>query len=468
MADLAAAPVAPAAPAAPGGTGSGSGSPTPPAVSIPSPGEKSPSTGVTDPSSGDKSPSTDSPQNPTKFKFKFDDTDATETEVDFSDIKPEEAAATDAGFKFEQLDAIKESNPDLYKSLKAELSKAKRYGEFGLKSPEEYKTQSDRISNIATGLGRKDGSEGLDAIERTLTDLADAVTGFHSGNKDIIAKTFENNPNAAAIADAVMENWAKTSPEAANAYWAKKAIGIMTEVDPAGMSAAKALTDLYGLVKDNKEAVALLQRAAYSINKINESAQWKPDPNLTVQQKDAEFAARDRALWVKETEIEVAPIVRNSLRKGLSALTSEMKRDLSPEERTEFLESLEKSFYTHASRDQEFGKRLNELEQARDREGIKKLINQAKGKYVTFALKDLYRSRFLNRTAIKQEAANKTEASGGGSASNAASNIVQYTGKMKHGAPDVAYDYDRMRAEDPDMLFNHQFYIRGRKEKFTW
>src|ERR1700675_685393 len=84
---------------------------------------------------GDKGTTPETPQNPTKFKFKFDDADpGSENEVDLSDIKPEgdeTPAAGDEGFKFESLDAIKESHADLYKAIKAEISKAQRYGKYG-------------------------------------------------------------------------------------------------------------------------------------------------------------------------------------------------------------------------------------------------------------------------------------------------------------------------------------------------
>lgn len=449
-----------------GGTttpGAGTGTTTPPVVI---PGSTPDAGGTTPPAEAGG----EVPKNP-KFKFSLDEGE-TPTEIDFTDVVPEDVpvAGEAEAFKFESLDAIKESNPDLYKSLKTELSKAKRYSEYA-KTPETIKAQNDRLSKIEKDVigSRADGKTGLDAIEATLGDLANVVVGIQNGDKDIVAKFFTEGSQMGNTMGEMLTQWAKADGKAHDAYVASKAISVLTTKDAGGVSAADALTSLYNVVKDNPEAVKLLQRAAYSINQLSSQADFKPDPNAAISAREAEVKKQEATIWKTQTDMEVQPLVRTSLRKGLSALTSEMKRDMTGDERTEHMDYLEKAFFKHASQDAEFVRKLNELGGKLDREGIKGLIKQSRGKYVTFALKDLYRAKFANRAAIRAEASSKSEAGGGGSAGGDAKGVtLQYAGKMKHGAPDVAYDYDRMRSENPDMLYDHEFYIQGKREKYRW
>jgi len=438
--------------APPAGTGAGAGSGA--------------GTGAGDSGAGGAGDGKGTPTTPTKLNITFGDGEAAES-FDLS----EEAAVSEPEFKFEQLDAIKESNADLYKAAKAELSKAGRFGKvgekIGVKSPEDFKSHVERIDKLVTTIGRQDGKVGLDALEATIGELANTLVNARKGE---FGNWFEKDPASLAGAAAKLnEQWEKTDAAGYNAHIAQKAWGALAQKDAAGFSAVDALNALYDIpaIKNDPQAQKLLQRAAYTLNQISQQSEYKPDATLSLKAKEEQIAAREAKVWQDQTDLEVTPIIRTAARKGLSSLVSELKRDITPEERAEYLDTLETSFYQHAQKDTNFATKLNELAQKLDREGIKDLVKTSKNKYMTAALKDLYKAKLLDRKAIRDEAAGKGEANGGGTG-GAGKVSLQYSGKMKYGAPDVAYDYARMKAEDPNMLENHEFYIVGKKERMRW
>lgn len=464
MPETAVAPAAPSTPI-PSAPPSGGTPPTPAAPSTPS-----------IPDVGGEGGESAVPTNPTNPKFKFTVEDGeSPIDLDLTDVQPEEGditSPTDA-FKFEQLDAIKESHADLYKAIKAELSKAKRFGEYGYKTPEDAKAQNTRITKMVETIGqRQDGKVGLDAVEATLGDLANAVVKIQNGDPATIAKILEKNPNADSVAQRVYEEWGKTNSQAAEAFFSKRFMDKMNLKDAAGTSAWDSLVQLYDHVKDNPDAVKLLGRAAYTLNEISKAGDFKPDPNAGVATKEAELKAMESQIWARETELDINPIVRTALNKGLSSLTSELKKELSADERTEYRQFLEDRFTAHAQADETFMQKFNDLTAKRDREGLKQLLKASRGKYTTFALKDLFRAKLLNRDAIRKEGSSKTEAGGGGSASSNKPQVLQYTGKMKNLAPAVDFDYQRISAHDNEngthLLEDHMFFIKGKKDMYRW
>ena len=221
------------------------------------------------------------------------------------------------------------------------------------------------------------------------------------------------------------------------------------------------------LTKDNPAAQKLLQRVAHTVNTLSESSQYKPDQTPILQQKEQALARKERELWNQETDQQTTPIIRTAARKALSTLTAELKRELTSDDRATYVDDLEKGILKYASKDEAFMSEMKRLTDKRDRDGIIALIKSSRAKFVNPALKDLYRAKFLDRNGIKNEAASKTEAAGGGGAAAGKASLA-YQGRMKNGAPDVAFDYERMRSENPDMLYDHEFYIVGKKEKYRW
>ena len=389
---------------------------------------------------------------------------ATPETLSLEDVTAPVGDTTDT-FKFSDLDEIKD-NEKLYKPLKAKLSQLERYSK-AFKSPEDLKAHLDRIDKLVKSTGITD-RQGIDAIEHSIGTLAHTLQSVQNGDKEVITRWFNDNPSGmAALIDNSLEALSKSDPNAFSAVHAKVAWNTLSAKDSYGQSAVDALNALYEVVKDKPEAIKLLQRAAHTVNQIASAAQYKPDQSAVLAKQAKNLEQQKAQLWEKETDLAINPIVDRAARTALSAFVSQAKKQLSPEERATYVEELTKTFFDKASKDPGFIRTLQELRKNLDRDGIISLVKANRAKYMNEAMKDLYRSKLLNRQEIRDDAASHSEA-GGGSSSSSSSKAIMYTGKMKNQAPDVAYDYPRMRAEDPNMLYNHEFYIVGQKNKYRW
>lgn len=409
---------------------------------------------------------------PKSFKFSLDENEAP---VEFS-LEDEGASAgdkTDAEFRFDQLDAIKDTHADLYKTLKAELSKGSRFSKLtGFKSPEEAQAHVKRIDKMVSTIGRQDGKVGLDAVESTITELAHVLNKAQSGDVNTIKGWFKDNPQANQLGEAFASQWAEHDSPGYIAHVAKAAMTALSSVDRnTGHSVISALNALYDIpaVKSDPQAQKLLQRVAATMNGIVENSEYQPDQAPLLKAKEQTINQREQKLWLNETDLEAKPLVTNAARKIVSDLTSQLKKTLTGDERTEYNKFVEDAFYKYVNSDQDFQDKLQKLIKERDRSGVTDLIKKERAKYMGKAGQDLYRQKLLNRKGVRDEAANKQEAGGGTTGNAAAGKVVKYTGKInsRTQAPAVDFDYARMSQEGVEYIDGF-FFIKGRPEKFSW
>lgn len=430
------------------------------AASQPSTSGTGASAGGTQPSTGASGTGSGASAAPKSFKISYEDGD---TPVEFSvDDTPASGAAPE-GFKFESLDAIKDTHADLHKALKAELSKGTRYGK-SFKSPEEAASIANRIGQLAERIG--DGKGGLDAIESALGRQAALIEAAQNGDKATVESWFKSNPEGMGeFVTHALENLSKTDEKLASSIEGRAFVKALTQKDIYGQSALDALNALYSQVADKPEAKKLLDRVAATVNQVNQAAGYKPDNTARVQ---ASLAKREAALFNKQVDLAADEVVRPAAGRALSALTAEMK-GLSSEERSEMREFLTQEFYRQLAKDNGIKAKYNELIKNKDQDGIVSLLKANRSKIMNEAAKTLYRQKLMNRQAIKEEGANKGEPGAGGVAAAAGGKVTtHWTGKVHpERGPIANFDFERMNAEGIQAL-DRLFYIKGDKRLFSW
>ena len=404
---------------------------------------------------------------PTKISFALDE-GGENTEFQLDEGTPDTPESR--GFKFDQLDPLREGeHAELYKTLKAELSAKTRYAKH-FKSPEELSCHMERLDRITSFIGtRADGKTGLDAVESTVQELGSVLGKLQSGDPGIVEKWFKDNPSGMAeFTQHAISHLQKTDPKLYDALTSKAAGDFLMQKDASGQSAVDALNALYATVPvDNPQMKALLERVAHSVNELYGKAAYKPDQTNIITRQKTEVAAREQRVWNQETDLQAGDILRPAAGKALSALLTQLKRDATPEERSEFRNALIADFYKEAGKDSAFVSRLNELRKNNDRQGILDLVRTNRAKFLQAAARNLYRGKLLNRAAVKEEAAGKAEV-GGGAPAAAKAQAVKYTGKIHpERGPMVDMDFARMSEEGIEAL-DRKFYIKGRKELYQW
>jgi len=417
-----------------------------------------PSTSSPTPSPTPAASSTPTPASPKSFKVAYEDGEP-ETEISFGDEKPEVEAS---GFKFEALDAIKESHGDLYKQLKAELSKGSRFAKT-FKTPEEARALSDRVSRLAEQLG--DRNAGLDAIEGALARQSAALEAAQNGDKATVEAWFKENP--AGVSDFVtnaLERLPQVDAKLADAISGRAFVNALVQKDLYGQSALDALNALYQHVADKPEARKLLDRVAATVNQHNNNAQYKPD---TTARQAAALEKREAAVFAKQIDLAADEVVRPAASRALAALTAEIK-GLSAEERGEMRQFLVQEFYRQLAKDPITKQKYHELLKAKDQAGIVALIKASRAKTMNEAAKILYKSKLINRQAIRDEASSKSEPISGGLNTPAGKVTVHWTGRVHpEKGPQANFDFERMNAENIQAL-DRMFYIKGDDRLWTW
>lgn len=374
------------------------------------------------------------------------------TEIDLGD-GDESSPESGSEFKFADLDTIKETHADLYKSLKAELSKATRYSKFGLKSPEDYKAQVERIERLS-------GGKGLDGLESSVSHMAQELQNFRSGDVTTWAKDAPEEFGFAAAK--IADSWGAADPKGYIGHVAKAAIHAFTQKDSYGQSALDAFNAAYAATTD-PNTKKLLDRVAHTLDNINQNSQYVPDQTAV---KERQLAQRENQVWNKTVDNETGTLVRTALSKALSAVAGDLQIDA--DDRQSYMADMESQWYEAAKADKKFCRALDAAGKAKDLEEIKSLVKANRQAFAAEAAKAIYRSRISKlKGNLKKEASSKVEAGGGGSPTPG---TVRWTGKIdaRTGSPDADFDFARMKAEDPDMLWQHQFYIKGKKEKFSY
>jgi len=375
----------------------------------------------------------------------------------------EGAGAAGTEFKFADLDGIKDSHPDLYKSLKAELSKATRYSKFGLKSPEDYKTQAERIERLS-------GGKGLDGLESTMSNMARELQNFRSGDVTDWAK--ESPEEFGFAASKIVDQWGQADPKGYVGHVAKAAMYALLQKDSYGQSAIDAFNTAYQLASKGpltaeqaQNVQRLLDRVAHTLDNINQNSQYQPDQTAV---KERQIAQREASVWNQKVDFETTSLIRPALSRALNAAAQTYGLEIDPDDRASFLSDMETKWYEAAKGDKKFLRALDAAGKAKDLDEIKSLVKSNRQAFAAEALKEIYRSRLSKlKGNLRKEAGAKGEA---GSAGAASSGTIPWTGAIdqRTGSPVADMDFARMKAEDPDMLWNHQFYVKGKKEKFTY
>jgi len=194
---------------------------------------------------------------------------------------------------------------------------------------------------------------------------------------------------------------------------------------------------------------------------------------LAIKARETAAAAREAAIWNKETDLAVVPLVRTAARKGLSALLTGLKKDIPAEDRAEFQENLVNNFFKRVGEDGDFTRKLNDLRKANDRDGIVTLVKSVREKHMRDALKDLYRSKLLDRNALRDEASGKGEANSGSTSNSTKLTTLNYTGQKRFGAPPVEImDGARIKEYDAKngthLLEDRMFFMKNKKELYRW
>ena len=395
---------------------------------------------------------------PKSFKIAYDDGE-TPTEVSFGDeVKSEEPS----GFKFESLDVLKDTHSDLYKSIKAEISRGSRYSKH-FKTPEQAAEQAARVERLAERLGVKES--GLDGVEAALNRQAQILEAAQNGDKGTIESWFKNNPEGMGdfITNA-LDHLPKADEKLHGAITGKAFVSALQQKDIYGQSALDALNALYKHVADKPEAAKLLERVAATVNQQYDGSSYKPD---TAARQTAQLAKREAAVFAKQIDLAADEVVKPAASKALAALTAEMK-GITADERREYRDFLTQEFYKQLAKDNNLKSKYHELVKAKDQEGIVALLKGSRSKVMNEAAKSLYRQKLINRKQVQDEAANKGEAHAGGIPANQGKQTTHWTGKVHpERGPQANFDYDRMNAEGIQAL-DRMFYVKGDKRLWTW
>ena len=401
------------------------------------------------------------PTAPKPIKISYEDGEA-ETELSLIDESGESKSEPPGGFKFEQLDALKDSHPDLYKAVKAELSKGSRYSKH-FKTPEEAKSTLDRVGRLAEQLG--DRGAGLDAIEGALARQTAALNAARNGDKSVVEAWFKESPEGMSeFTTHALEQLSKADPKLADSISGKSFVNALVQKDIYGQSALDALNALYNHVADKPDARKLLDRVAATVNQHNTNSQYKPD---TTARQSAALDKREAAVFAKQIDLAADEVVRPAASRALAALTAEVK-GLTSEERAEYRDFMVTEFYKGLEKIPGVKQKYLELVRDKDQAGIVALIKANRSKVMNEAVKSLYKAKLLNRESIRAEASSKTEGISGGVGAPTGRVTQKWTGPVHpERGPKADFDYDRMNSEGIQAL-DRQFFIKGRKELFTW
>ena len=395
---------------------------------------------------------------PKSFKISYDEG---ETPTEFS-VEGDQAASEPSAFKFEQLDALKDSHSDLYKSLKAELSAKSRYSK-AFKTPEEATALTQRLERLTERVGGK-GLD-LDAVEAAINRSHQQLEAARAGDKAVIENWFKESPEG--MGDFVLnalEQLPKVDAKLSGSISGKAFISALQQKDIYGQSALDALNALYQHVSDKPEAAKLLERVAATVNQQNTGSQYKPDNTARVT---AQLEKREAAVFAKQVDLAADEVVRPAAGKALAALTAEMK-GITADERREYREFLTQEFYRQLAKDNNLKQKYHDLVKAKDQDGIVQLLKGARGKVMNEAAKALYRSKLINRQKIQEEASAKGEPSAGGIPAAQGKMTSHWQGKIHpEKGPQANFDYDRMNREGIQAM-DRLFYVKGDKRLFSW
>ena len=364
---------------------------------------------------------------PSKVEFELD---GRKFDFDTEEPKPEDDARGAEEFKFQDLEKIKDTEPELYKTLKRRLSEHSRFA-TKFKTPEELDSHLERVERLS-------GGQGIEKLEEVVNRVATDLQNFRNGDAGQFAK--EAPEEFATAAEKLADTWGQTDATSYVAYLAKAAMQAFTSKDASGQSALDALTAAYQATTD-PVVKKLLERTFYTLNTINENSLYKPDATKLRQRQ---LDQRDAAIFSQEVDQRTDPVITQALRTALDKMLGDAT--VSAEDRKSYMTDMKKQFLAAAKKNTRFMRALGQAQQSKSLDEITNLTKEFRGEFAVEAAKQLYRSRLSKlKDSIKQEASSHTEA-GSSAGSQAATPSAKWTGGMKpDGTPQANFDYQKMK-----------------------
>ena len=258
-----------------------------------------------------------------------------------------------------------------------------------------------------------------------------------------------------AAASKINDAWFAADKPAYVAHVAAAAMQALTLKDASGQSALDAL--LAAHAKNTDPAIkAMLERALYTIDGMQQNSQYKPDSTKLAQRQ---LEQREARVFQSEADNKTTPLIKEAIRGFFNKMVGDLQ--MTAEERASYLEDGQKNWMSIAGKNPRFMRALAASTTAKNLKEIEDLTKEYRGEFAAEAVKMVYRSRIAKlKENIKKDASSRTEGSGAGSTT--AKNAVKWTGATaNNGMPNANFDFARMRAENVDIMETRSFYVKG-------
>lgn len=371
-------------------------------------------------------------------------------------------------------------SPELLKAAKRLWYDNRAYRNAGFKTAQEAQQHLEKLNSLATSLARADGLKGLAAIEAEAKEWKATTEGIRRGDEGTVK---------AVLADVPLESLEKISATFLAQYkekngpgWARTmAQNFMSELRAQNNRGESVLTSLNRLaqneaIKENPEAIQLLQTIAETVNQLDEISRQAPTaPAQADNQARDEIAREKRGIFVEKLSLRVMPQLQSAAQKAAKTVLG--TRALQPEAFKTFSGEIQSEYNRLTKLDNDFQEAAKAYLQANDVDGFERLSRANIAKTMPTAARNINRKyQGFQSQEMKDrqaEGAARTEGAAGGSQ---AGGKIRYSGKMVQGGPDPAIvDWPRMRqvaggrTQAEDMMFDHRFFVKGdTKNEYYW
>ncbi|MFZ1007919.1 MAG: hypothetical protein WAN65_13850 [Candidatus Sulfotelmatobacter sp.] len=299
-------------------------------------------------------------------------------------------------------------------------------------------------------------------MESSVNKIATELQSLRSGDPGDWAK--ESPEEFSAAAQKISDAWFTADPKASVAYLAKAAVSALVGKDSYGQSALDAFNAAYEATTD-PQTKKLLERVAHTFDAIVQNSKYEPDSTLL---KTRQLETRETQIFKRESDQVTTPKINSALREALKQAGKKLGDGFKPssDEMKSYMADMTKQWYIAAGKNARFMKALNAAQQSRNHDDINSLVDEYRAEFAAEAAKTLYRNRLSKlKENIRKDAASKSEP---GSGAGTTSNAVKWTGGYDSltQSPKAEFDFARMKAEGIDAL-SGEFYVKGRREKFT-
>ena len=452
-------------------TGAGSGVSTPSTPSITFAGGDS---GASTNTETQHTQSTES----TPEKFAFDFGDGEKYEHTLADEPAEGQAVQEPeskGFDAKLEEALRE-HPDQLRQVKRYHYENQQFKANGFKSPVELKAHIDKLNGIVNGFNRQDGTKGLDAIAAEAGEWNTVYQGFKNGDPKVLEAWMTDNPEGMAkLTGPYLRKLNQDKPEVFAHEMAKVFISTLRTPDISGRTPIAAFNQLVDLYGGDPQAKPLLAFIAQQFNDIAGLADKVPDSlKQTTQVQDRPVTQGERwQLHLEKVHTRTEPLIKNAVKQ---AMTQALKgRKVSAEIEADIAKEIESTFNDMSKKDSDFNLNGKELLQAQDTQGFLKLMKAHLTRKMPEAARKVTRkyqgfsgAGQSDAERIRLEGQSRKESAAGGTKGTS---LVRYTGPLVQGGPDPKIlDRARMQASGgyQEMLMDRKFFIRNKKEMYTW